>query len=84
MERPFLFASTPMRDPNTVLIPIKKANPARIINHYTLIHKMGFPQGVKCWCGQALTFTVHERGMQKKRKAFFDQHDECDAPKERK
>lgn len=50
------------------------------IEHYQLIRKLGFPDGVRCFCGSTLTFAPHERDQGKKRKAFFDQHDACEPP----
>jgi len=68
-----------MHDTNVVLIPIKKANSTRIIHHYEVIQKLGFPPGVKCWCGNTLEFAVKEPWAKRstKRKEFFDLHDEC-------
>jgi hypothetical protein len=74
-----------MIDTNTVLISTK-ANPTRLIHHYTPIAKLGFPEGRRCWCGALLEFGVKESyaSKDKRRKEFFDKHDECDAPKEGK
>ena len=51
------------------------------IHHYKLIQRLGFPDGVKCWCGAELEFAVKEdwASRDKKRRAFFDQHEECEA-----
>ena len=51
------------------------------IHHYKLIQRLGFPDGVKCWCGAELEFAVKEDwgSRDKKRRAFFDQHEECEA-----
>lgn len=67
--------TTNYKPPSNAVIP-RRIDP---IHHYSLIQKLGFPTGVKCWCGAQLSFQVHERGMQTKRKAFFDQHDGCEA-----
>ena len=49
----------------------------RRVEHYRLIRKLGFPDGVRCFCGAEITFHLHERDQDKKRKAFFDAHDDC-------
>lgn len=75
-----------MHNTNIVLIPVKKANPTRAIHHYTPIQKMGYPDGVRCWCSGSLLFGVRESWStrDRRRKAFFNQHDECEAPREGK
>ena len=54
------------------------------IHHYKLIQRLGFHDGVKCWCGAELEFAVKEdwASRDKKRRAFFDQHEECEAKHE--
>jgi hypothetical protein len=51
------------------------------IQHFKIIQKFGFPPGVKCWCGASLEFAVKEdwASRDKKRKVFFDEHEECEA-----
>ena len=51
---------------------------ARALHHYTPIDRLGLPRGVRCWCGATLVFSYREADLHKKRKAFFDQHDECE------
>ena len=74
-----------MYDPNTVLLHTKANPTVRIIHHYMPVQKEGFPKGVSCWCGNSLEFGVREsyHSREKKRKAFFTLHDECQ-PKESK
>lgn len=47
------------------------------IHQFTIISRFGFPDGVACWCGARLEFRPGDSNIQKKRKAFFDAHEEC-------
>ena len=61
--------------------PVRNVDP---IHRFKLIQKLGFPTGYRCWCGAELEFAVKEdwASRDKKRKVFFDEHEEC-SPKER-
>ena len=48
-----------------------------VLHHFTVLGVLGFPPGVRCWCGGELTFKLHETDQDAKRKAFFDAHEEC-------
>lgn len=52
----------------------------KTIHHFTPFGKLGYPQGVQCWCGATLEFCYHEPGMSKRRRAFFEHHEECLPP----
>jgi len=47
------------------------------LHHFAVVHKLGYPSGVRCWCGASLTFNLHEADQDAKRRAFFDSHEEC-------
>jgi len=66
---------------NALNFPVRRIDP---IHHFKIIQKLGFPPGVHCWCGASLEFAVKEdwASRDKKRKAFFDQHEECEAQHE--
>jgi hypothetical protein len=38
---------------------------------------MGYPDGVRCFCGATLTFALHEQSQDRKRRAFLEAHAEC-------
>jgi hypothetical protein len=54
----------------------------KILHHFTPAGKIGYPQGITCWCGDTLEFALHDPGQDAKRKAFFDEHEECQPPSE--
>lgn len=62
---------------------IKARLPAAPPQHYTPCGKIGFPQGIRCWCGEKLEFAYHEANMKAKREAFFALHDDCAAQRVR-
>ncbi len=45
--------------------------------HFTPVQKLGFPDGVRCWCGAELTFRYSEKGRKSKTEAFRAEHEEC-------
>lgn len=49
----------------------------KMLHHFTIRHKLGYPSGLACWCGASLEFSLHEPGQDAKRRAFFDSHEEC-------
>lgn len=53
--------------------------PAPAPQHYTPVGKIGYPPGVRCWCGAELEFAYHEAGMKAKREAFLAAHNDCAA-----
>jgi len=75
--------------PNTTTINYKTTSnavlPARrtqdSIHHYKLIQRLGFPDGVRCWCGAELEFAVKEpwQSRDRKRKVWFEEHEDCEA-----
>lgn len=45
--------------------------------HFTVVARMGYPDGVRCFCGATLTFALHEKEQERKRHEFLDAHAEC-------
>jgi hypothetical protein len=66
----------PVNMPESMKLP-PELRAKNAVRHYTPVQRMGYPPGVKCWCGSMLEFNYHEPGMSKRRKAFFDEHDDC-------
>ena len=60
--------------------PRTQGTQSKPLHHFTPYDKLGFPQGVRCWCGAALEFAYHEPGQNARRQAFFDQHETCPPP----
>jgi hypothetical protein len=50
------------------------------LHQFTPYGKLGFPDGVQCWCGARLEFAYHEPGQNARRTAFFDAHAACPYP----
>lgn len=72
-DKPFT-ASLP--DGKPVTVPESMKLPKNL-HHFAVVHKMGYPSGVRCWCDASLEFALHEPGQDAKRRAFFDGHEEC-------
>lgn len=45
--------------------------------HFTPVRRMGYPDGVRCFCGATLTFAPHEPSQERKRRAFIEAHADC-------
>jgi hypothetical protein len=54
--------------------------PPKPLHQFTPYGKLGFPDGVQCWCGARLEFAYHEPGQNARRTAFFDAHAACPYP----
>lgn len=54
----------------------------RVDPHFTPIQKMGFPDGIRCWCGEELIVRYGEHGVMAKRKRWLEQHEECQPRRE--
>jgi hypothetical protein len=69
--------TTNYKSPSNAVLP-RRLDP---IHHFKIVQKLGYPPGVGCWCGTSLAFAVKEpwQSREKKRKKFFDQHDQCEA-----
>ena len=63
---------------SNAVLPTRRPDP---IHHFKRVQRLGFHDGVKCWCGAELEFAVKEdwASRDKKRKVFFDEHEECEA-----
>lgn len=57
---------------------VRKKRASRNVDpHFTPIQKLGYPDGIRCWCGAELIVRYGEHGVVAKRKHWLDAHDEC-------
>jgi hypothetical protein len=75
LYRLLFFSLTPL---SPLLLPRKP----RVAHQFTIIRKLGFPDGVRCWCGAELTFKPHAVGQMEQRTLFLREHAECPPAKE--
>ena len=45
--------------------------------HFSIVARMGYPDGVRCFCGSTLSFALHEKEQDRKRRAFMEVHADC-------
>jgi hypothetical protein len=69
--------TAPLPDGKSVNMPASMTLHKPVLHHFTVRHKLGYPSGLRCWCGDELSFSLHEPGQDAKRRSFFDAHDEC-------